>query len=257
MTLEVVELRCGYGNVVAVHDLSFTLGAGEMLGLLGANGAGKSATIMALAGLIPARAGTVRLDGRDITSMPVHARVSEGIALVPEGRRVFADLTVDENLTVGGLRLDAGAGKHDRARVFETFPRLAERRRQLAGSLSGGEQQMLAIGRAMMARPTVLLIDELSLGLMPIVIDECYAVLSRLREDGLAILLVEQSTERVLRTADQIVVLESGQVAWKGSSLDASGDGSILEAYLGSDEWGSQSAFNMDTSMGLDGGCPG
>ena len=237
MMLEVGGLSCGYGNVVAVHDLSFTIGAGEMLGLLGANGAGKSATIMALAGLIPVRAGTVRLDGRDITSLPAYARVSEGIAVVPEGRRVFADLTVDENLTVGGMRVDARACEHNRSKVFETFPRLAERCRQLAGSLSGGEQQMLAIGRGMMASPAVLLIDELSLGLMPIVIDECYSVLSRLREEGLAILLVEQSTERVLRTANKIAVLESGRVAWKGTSLDASGDESILDAYLGSGEW--------------------
>ena len=239
--LEVSELSCGYGNVVAVHDLSFTIEAGEMLGLLGANGAGKSATIMALAGLIPVRAGTVRLDGRDITLLPAHARVSEGIAIVPEGRRVFADLTVDENLTVGGMRVDARADEPNRAKVFETFPRLAGRRRQLAGSLSGGEQQMLAIGRSMMAKPGVLLIDELSLGLMPIVIDECYSVLSRLREEGLAILLVEQSTERVLQTADQIVVLESGRVAWKGTSLDASENEAILEAYLGSGEYATAS----------------
>ena len=144
--LKVERLTCGYGDIVAVDSLSFTIGAGEIFGLVGANGAGKSATIMALAGLLPVRSGTVRLRGRDITAMPAHARVDQGIALVPEGRRVFADLTVDENLTVGGTRLDREALERNRGWVFDTFPRLGERRRQLAGSLSGGEQQMLAGG---------------------------------------------------------------------------------------------------------------
>ena len=231
--LEVTELTCGYGDIVAVDGLSLTIGAGEIFGLVGANGAGKSATILALAGLLPVRAGAVRLSGRDITAMPVHARVSHGIALVPEGRRVFADLSVDENLTVGGTRLDGHALERARAQVFDAFPRLAERRRQLAGSLSGGEQQMLAIGRAMMARPALLLIDELSLGLMPIVIDECYRVLSGLREEGVAILLVEQSTDRVLRTADRIAVLDSGRMRWEGTGAEAMSQGAIMEAYLG------------------------
>ena len=231
--LEVTELACGYGDIVAVDGLSLTIGAGEIFGLIGANGAGKSATILALAGLLPVRAGAVRLSGRDITAMPAHARVSQGIALVPEGRRVFADLSVDENLTVGGTRLGGGALERARAQVFDAFPRLAERRRQLAGSLSGGEQQMLAIGRAMMARPALLLIDELSLGLMPIVIDECYRVLSGLREEGVAILLVEQSTDRVLRTADRIAVLDSGRMRWEGTGAEAMGQGAIMEAYLG------------------------
>ena len=231
--LEVTELACGYGDIVAVDGLSLTIGAGEIFGLIGANGAGKSATILALAGLLPVRAGAVRLSGRDITAMPAHARVSLGIALVPEGRRVFADLSVDENLTVGGTRLDGHALERARAQVFDAFPRLAERRRQLAGSLSGGEQQMLAIGRAMMARPALLLIDELSLGLMPIVIDECYRVLSGLRKEGVAILLVEQSTDRVLQTADRIAVLDSGRMRWEGTGAEAMSQGAIMEAYLG------------------------
>ena len=231
--LEVNGLTCGYGDIVAVDDLSFTVCGGEIYGLVGANGAGKSATIMALAGLLPVRAGTVRLSGSDITSMPAHARVHRGVALVPEGRRVFADLTVDENLTVGGTRLDGTALAHRRAGVFDTFPQLAGRCRQLAGSLSGGEQQMLAIGRAMMAVPAVLLIDELSLGLMPIAIDECYRVLSELRETGVAIVLVEQNTERVLRTADRIAVMESGQMKWEGTGADAARHGAVMEAYLG------------------------
>ena len=234
--LEVIGLSCGYGEILAVENLSFTVGGGELFGMIGANGAGKSATIMALAGLIPVRAGEVRLAGCNITAMPARDRVRNGIALVPEGRRVFADLTVDENLTVGGTRLNGSALAHNRANVFETFPRLADRRRQVAGSLSGGEQQMLAIGRAMMAAPTVLLIDELSLGLMPIVIDECYRVLSRLREAGVAIVLVEQSTERVLQTADRLAVLESGRKKWEGTNVEAASQRSILEAYLGSSD---------------------
>ena len=231
--LEVTGLVCGYGDIVAVEDFSFAVGGGEMFGLVGANGAGKSATIMALAGLIPVRAGEVCLAGHDITAMPARARVRLGMALVPEGRRVFPDLTVDENLTVGGTRLDNAALARNRARVFETFPRLAGRRRQLAGSLSGGEQQMLAIGRAMMASPAVLLIDELSLGLMPTVIDECYRVLSGLRDAGVAIVLVEQGTERILRSVDRLAVLESGRKQWEGTGAQASGNSAVIEAYLG------------------------
>ena len=231
--LKVERLTCGYGDIVAVDSLSFTIGAGEIFGLVGANGAGKSATIMALAGLLPVRSGTVRLRGRDITAMPAHARVDQGIALVPEGRRVFADLTVDENLTVGGTRLDREALERNRGWVFDTFSRLGERRRQLAGSLSGGEQQMLAVGRAMMAEPSLLLVDELSLGLMPIAVDECYRALSDLQANGLAILLVEQSTERVLHTADRIAIPESGRLAWTGRGSEAIGDSAVVDTILG------------------------
>ena len=231
--LEVTGLTCGYGDITAVEDLSFTVEPGEIFGLIGANGAGKTTTILALSGLVPVRAGTVRLDGRDITHSPVHTRTGVGLALVPEGRRIFAELTVDENLTVGGTRLDTPTLERNRAKVFDTFPRLAERRRQLAGSLSGGEQQMLAIGRAIMANPSVLLVDELSLGLMPIMVDECYRVLRALQADGLAILLVEQSTERVLHAANHIAVLESGRLAWAGSGAEAADNSAIVDAYLG------------------------
>jgi branched-chain amino acid transport system ATP-binding protein len=231
--LEVQNLTCGYGDITAVEDLSFTVEKGEIFGLIGANGAGKTTTILALAGLIGPRMGSVRLDGSDITHAPAHTRTDHGIALVPEGRRVFADLTVDENLTVGGTRLATAALEQNRARVFQTFPRLAERRSQLAGSLSGGEQQMLAIGRAVMANPSVLLVDELSLGLMPIAVDECYRVLRRLQEQGLAILLVEQSTERVLEAASRLAVLESGRLAWTGTGAEAADNSAIVDAYLG------------------------
>jgi branched-chain amino acid transport system ATP-binding protein len=231
--LEVTGLTCGYGDITAVDDLSFTVEKGEIFGLIGANGAGKTSTILALAGLIPVRAGTVRIDGDDITHTPTHTRTDHGLALVPEGRHVFADLTVDENLTVGGTRLDTRTLETNRARIFDIFPRLAERRRQLAGSLSGGEQQMLAIGRAVMADPAVLLVDELSLGLMPIAVDECYRVLRALQADGLAILLVEQSTERVLDAAARLAVLESGRLAWTGTGAQAAANSAIVDAYLG------------------------
>ena len=231
--LSVVELTCGYGKMTAVDKLSFDVQRGEIFGLIGANGAGKSATILALAGLIDVTDGQVTLDGQDITNLPTHARVNAGIALVPEGRRVFAELTVMENLIVGAARMDKPGLESGRDRVLEIFPRLAERLTQLAGSLSGGEQQMLAIARALMANPSVLLIDELSLGLMPIVVDECYEVLDALKKDQLAIVLVEQSTERVQQVADQVSVLETGRVVWRGTGAAAAKDNSIVEAYLG------------------------
>ena len=231
--LSVVELTCGYGKMTAVDKLSFDVQRGEIFGLIGANGAGKSATILALAGLIDVSSGQVTLDGQDITNLPTHARVNAGIALVPEGRRVFAELTVMENLIVGAARMDKPGLESGRDRVLEIFPRLAERLTQLAGSLSGGEQQMLAIARALMANPSVLLIDELSLGLMPIVVDECYEVLDALKKDQLAIVLVEQSTERVQQVADQVSVLETGRVVWRGTGAAAAKDNSIVEAYLG------------------------
>ena len=231
--LNVTELTCGYGDLIAVDGISFNIKSGEIFGLIGANGAGKTATIMALAGIIPVISGRVYLNEQDITNLPTHARAKHGIALVPEGRRIFSDLSVDENLTVGGTRQDKMGLSRNRERVFDTFPRIADRQQQLAGSLSGGEQQMLAIGRAMMAEPSVLLIDELSLGLMPIVTDECYRVLEELRKQNLAILLVEQSTERVLQTADHIAVLETGHIVWTGSGSEATKDDAVVEAYLG------------------------
>ncbi|MEM7171625.1 MAG: ABC transporter ATP-binding protein [Pseudomonadota bacterium] len=234
--LEVKRLSCAYGDIMAVEEVSFTVGRGEILGLIGANGAGKTTTIMALAGLIRPVAGRVILEGKDITSVPAHLRAMCGIALVPEGRRVFADLTVDENLTIGGIRLDKKADQRNRERVFQAFHRLSERRSQLAGSLSGGEQQMLALGRAMMAEPSVLLVDELSLGLMPIAIDECYRVLRHLRSEGFSILLVEQSTERVIDSSDRLAILDTGRLAWTGTGAEAIREGAILNAYLGETE---------------------
>ncbi len=231
--LELRNLTCRYGDVTAVSDLSLTVETGELFGLIGANGAGKSTTLMAIAGLVTAASGSIVIGSENITHVPAEQRGTHGIALVPEGRRVFSDLSVDENLTVGGTRLSSGDLDISRQRIFKIFPRLAERRSQLAGSLSGGEQQMLAIGRALMARPSILLIDELSLGLMPKMVDECYEVLISLKSDGLTIVLVEQNTERVLQVADRVAVLESGNLSWTGTGADAIGKSRVVNAYLG------------------------
>ena len=231
--LEIHQLSCGYGAFEAVHDLSLTLRPGSITGLIGANGAGKSSTLMCVAGHVRRTAGEIRFGGEDISALPPEQRVRRGIAISPEGRRLFKDLSVEDNLRVGGLIQPAGDFRQDRDRVLSLFPRLGERLHFLAGNLSGGEQQMLAIGRALMTRPKLMMIDELSLGLMPKVIDLCYSALKQLRADGMTILLVEQNTDRVLAVADDVCVLESGHVVWQGQADAARNDASLTEAYLG------------------------
>ena len=231
--LKIRNLQCGYEEIVAVHDLSFEAAGGEVFALIGANGAGKTTTIMTLAGHVAPMRGSIIVEGQDISSEKPQGRPSHGIALVPEGRRVFPDLSVENNLTVGGHTVGREALRSNRENAYQIFPRLAERRTQLAGSLSGGEQQMLAIARAMMASPKILLVDELSLGLMPKMVDECYQVVDTLKQQGLLIILVEQSTQRALEVADQVAVLESGHLAWHGSGESARHDSSIVSAYLG------------------------
>ena len=231
--LQIRNLQCGYEDIVAVHDLSFEAAAGEVFALIGANGAGKTTTIMALAGHVAPMRGSILVEGQDISEEKAQGRLSHGIALVPEGRRVFPDLSVENNLTVGGHTVGREALRSNRENAYQIFPRLAERRTQLAGSLSGGEQQMLAIARAMMASPKILLVDELSLGLMPKIVDECYQVVDTLKQQGLLIVLVEQSTQRALEVADQVAVLESGRLAWYGDGESARRDSSIVSAYLG------------------------
>ena len=231
--LELQHLSCGYGPFQAVHELSLTLRPGTITGLLGPNGAGKSSTLMSVAGHVGVQGGQIRLDGVDIAALPPTERVRRGIAIAPEGRRLFKDLTVLDNLRVGGVIQPAAHFAHDRDYVLSLFPRLGERLNSLAGNLSGGEQQMLAIGRALMTRPRLVMIDELSLGLMPKVIDLCYQALRRLREDGMTVLLVEQNTERALAVADDICVLESGRAVWQGSAADAANDPMLAQAYLG------------------------
>jgi branched-chain amino acid transport system ATP-binding protein len=231
--LSVERLNCGYGSVVATHAVSFAMSTGSIFALLGPNGAGKTSTIMAIMGHVDVFGGCILLDGVDITRRRAVDRVDLGIALVPEGRRLFSDLTVDENLTVGGYGRPAADDAAKRQRVFEYFPRLYERRTQFAGSLSGGEQQMLAIGRALMAAPQILLVDELSLGLMPIMVDLCLDAIVKLRTEGLSILLVEQNTIRALDVADQVCVLSSGTQIFQGTASEAKGSSWLFKAFLG------------------------
>ncbi len=231
--LRLENFSCGYGAMRAVHALDLEVPRGTIFALIGANGAGKSSTIMAVAGHVEVQGGRIVLDGADITRRPPQARVGLGVALVPEGRRLFSDLSVDDNLTVGGYRRPKADAETSREAAYELFPWLAERRAQRAGSLSGGEQQMLAIARALMAAPRLLLIDEISLGLMPKVIDLCFAVIERLKGDGMTVLLVEQSTSRALAVADPVCVLESGRAVFQGSGAEARHDPALIDAYLG------------------------
>lgn len=231
--LELKNVSCGYGVFNAVHELSLVVRPASITALLGANGAGKSSTLMCIAGHGQLQAGKIMFEGQDISAMEVTQRVRSGIAISPEGRRLFKDLSVEDNLRVGGVIHPTSFYAQDRERVLSLFPRLGERINSLAGNLSGGEQQMLAIGRALMTRPKLIMIDELSLGLMPKVIDQCYAALQLLRSEGMSILLVEQNTERALATADDVCVLESGATVWQGTAAEARKDTKLAAAFLG------------------------
>jgi len=231
--LHLENMSCGYGSLTAVENLSLQISKGEIFALIGANGAGKSSTIMSVAGHVEVKTGRILFKGDDITDVPIAKRVRLGIAVVPEGRRLFSDMTVNENLAVGCYSLPKKHLSRNRDKVLELFPRLGERIEQQASVLSGGEQQMLAIGRALMADPELLIIDELSLGLMPKVIDLCYRAISTLKEQGVTILLVEQNTTRALEVADRICVLESGREVWQGTAEVAGKDPNLIKAYLG------------------------
>jgi branched-chain amino acid transport system ATP-binding protein len=230
--LRLENLSCGYGPVRAVHDASFELPAHSALALLGPNGAGKTSTIMAIMGHTTIHGGRILLEQEDITHVPPVARVELGIALVPEGRRLFSDLTVEENLTVGGYRLSLHRDRINRERVYDLFPRLSDRRKQVSGSLSGGEQQMLAMARALMADPKLLLIDELSLGLMPKMVDLCFGALAKLKQQGVTILLVEQNTTRAIDFAERVCVMSSGALVFSGSSAQAKSDERLFDAFI-------------------------
>ena len=231
--LRLESLSCGYGEMTAVHGLTMDIPGGEITALLGANGAGKSSTIMCIAGHVSIQFGQVIYDEKEITLDSPMARVKAGIAVVPEGRRLFPSLTVKENLIVGGYSQPNEHTRNGIDRVLDLFPRLGDRLKQLAGSLSGGEQQMLSIGRAMMSNPKLLMIDELSLGLMPKVIDICYEAIIELKKKGLTILIVEQSTQRALEVADRVCVLESGKQVWQGTAAKARDNAALIDALLG------------------------
>ena len=234
--LQLESLSCGYSEMTVVHGLTLNIPQAEISALLGANGAGKSSTIMCIAGHVAVKEGRIIYKETDITLATPMERVAAGIAVVPEGRRLFSSLTVEENLIVGGYSQPRHFTSEGIDRVLTLFPRLRDRLGQLAGSLSGGEQQMLSIGRAMMSRPEMLLIDELSLGLMPKIIDICYEAIVELKKNGLTILLVEQSTQRALEVADRVCVLESGKVVWQDTAEKARDSAELIDALLGLQE---------------------
>ncbi|HEX9822090.1 MAG TPA: ABC transporter ATP-binding protein [Methylomirabilota bacterium] len=232
--LRLENVEAGYGDVTAVRAVSLEVRAGEIVALIGANGAGKTTTLRAISGLLPLRRGRVELDGRPIGGLGSAAIVAAGVAHVPEGRQLFPTMTVLENLELGARTAEARARRAETlARVFELFPRLSERGRQLAGTLSGGEQQMVAIGRALLARPRLLMLDEPSLGLAPVVVGAIFANLAAINRDGLTILLVEQNVLRALRLSHRAYVLENGTITLSGPSATLLADERIKRAYLG------------------------
>ncbi|RTZ99638.1 MAG: ABC transporter ATP-binding protein [Deltaproteobacteria bacterium] len=231
--LHLEGLGCGYRDMQAVHDLDLNVEAGSITALLGANGAGKSSTLMCIAGHVEIKTGRIIYQKSDISDSTPMSRVRSGIAVVPEGRRLFPRLSVKENLVVGGYVRPKQRSDGGMAKVMDLFPRLKDRLGQTAGALSGGEQQMLAIGRALMSEPELLLVDELSLGLMPKMVDICYDAITALNRAGMTIILVEQNTHRALEAASQVCVLESGHAVWKGSAGEAAGNQEMINAFLG------------------------
>jgi branched-chain amino acid transport system ATP-binding protein len=232
--LELAGLEVRYGAVAAVRDVSLSVEKGEIVGLIGPNGAGKSTTLHAITGLVPAYAGDVRLDGRSILGRAPEAIAHEGVALVPEGRRIFADFSVEENLLLGLAARRRSSDRGALSEVYELFPILRESRRRSAGALSGGQQQQLAIGRALVARPEVLLLDEPSLGLAPTMVDNVFDALVRIREKGVTILLVEQRAQRTVALADRTQVLANGELRMTLGPADAHETDKIIAAYLAS-----------------------
>ena len=232
--LDVASISVKYGDIQALWDISFSVAKGQLVALIGANGAGKTTTLKALCGLIPSSAGSILYGGTRITGMPVHKVVDLGITLVPEGRQLFPKMTVEENLLVGAyLKRAHGKRAQTLKKIYSIFPRLEERRTQTAETLSGGEQQMVAIGRALMQDPQVIMFDEPSLGLAPIMVQEVFKVIQELHREGLTIFLVEQNVHQTLKVADYCYVMENGRIVGQGTGKDLEADQSIREAYLG------------------------
>ena len=232
--LEVKGLQVYYGVIQALKDVSFEVNQGEVIALIGANGAGKTTTLHTLTGLLPAKQGSIVFEGVDITKMPAHKIVEMGIAHVPEGRRVFAQLSVYENLIMGAYtRKDKKEIAENLENVYKRFPRLRERKTQRAGTLSGGEQQMLAMGRALMSNPKMIVMDEPSMGLSPIFVNEIFDIIEKVSASGTTVLLVEQNAKKALSIADRAYVLETGKIALSGNAKELMNDDSIKKAYLG------------------------
>ncbi len=232
--LEVKDLNVYYGMIQALKGISFEVNEGEVIALIGANGAGKTTTLHALTGLVPAKSGSIMFDGQDLRKVPGHKIVSMGMAHVPEGRRVFAQLTVYENLKMGAYtRKDKEEINKTLEMVYKRFPRLEERKNQLAGTLSGGEQQMLAMGRALMSHPKIIVMDEPSMGLSPIYVNEIFNIIKDVSADGVTVLLVEQNAKKALSIADRAYVLETGKIILEGDAKVLMNDESVKKAYLG------------------------
>ena len=232
--LEVKDLNVYYGMIQALKGISFEVNEGEVIALIGANGAGKTTTLHAITGLIPAKSGSIIFEGADIRKTPGHKIVSMGMAHVPEGRRVFAQLSVYENLKMGAYtRKDKEEFKETLEMVYKRFPRLEERKNQLAGTLSGGEQQMLAMGRALMSHPKMIVMDEPSMGLSPIYVNEIFQIIKDVSADGVTVLLVEQNAKKALSIADRAYVLETGKIILEGDAKELMNDESVKKAYLG------------------------
>ena len=232
--LDVRGLRTRYGTIQALRGISFAIHDGRVVSLIGANGAGKTTTLNTISGLLSATMGRIYFDGEDITDLPAHDITRRHLIQVPEGRQIIANMSVMENLVIGAhIRQQTGKIESDLDDIFTRFPRLAERRNQKAGSLSGGEQQMLAVGRALMMRPRLLMLDEPSMGLAPLLVDQVFNLIAEIKSQGIPILLVEQNARKALQIADYVYVLERGQIVNEGSAESLRDDPQILEAYLG------------------------
>ena len=232
--LSIKNLNVYYGAIHAAKDLDMEVGDGEIVTLIGSNGAGKSTTLHTISGLIKPKSGSIEYKGTDIVGIPAHKLVGQGLVQVPEGRHVFAEMTVMENLDMGAyLRKDKDEVARDKEKVFLKFPRLKERVGQLAGTLSGGEQQMLAMGRALMSRPQLLLLDEPSMGLAPLLVREIFSIIKEINEEGTTVLLVEQNANMALSIADRAYVLETGRVVLSGSAAELAASEAVQKAYLG------------------------
>jgi branched-chain amino acid transport system ATP-binding protein len=234
MLLEIRDLTLLYGRIQALHGITLSVDEGEVVALIGANGAGKSTTMRAISGLRPVASGTIRFNGEDITRLRADLRVARGICQAPEGRGIFPGMSVRENLEMGAyIRRDHAAVKEDFNRVLTLFPRLNERLKQAGGTLSGGEQQMLAVGRALMSRPRLLLLDEPSMGLAPMLIQQIFTIISEINQQGTTVLLVEQNAQQALSRAHRAYVLETGRIVKTGPGRDLLTDPAVKEAYLG------------------------
>ena len=233
MMLKAENLNVYYGPIHAVKGVSFEVNEGEVVTLIGAHGAGKSTSLKTVSGLMRSRGGAIEFMGKSIASTPAHKIVELGIAHVPEGRRIFTSMTVEENLDMGAFTVRGGNIDADKERVFEQFPRLKERRKQIAGTLSGGEQQMLAMGRALMSHPKLLMLDEPSMGLAPILVEQVFDIIAALHKAGTTILLVEQNAEMALSIADRAYVMETGRITLSGTGKELAASEDVQKAYLG------------------------